>query len=576
MHGTVLRHHHRFPISFFGSLCSPFLSSFLYLATQTAFPIRILFPVPLSVSKAILPRSTVNPVHFRGRHFFCSVSFESREDPKFNSAQLLMDRPPFNSTPSLPKRSSFHRPRGPSMYRTAGVRHNPPVKAFSTGDFSSLSNGTPAESYEPPSPGATPMQPFIIGVTGASASGKTTVCEKIIDGLGDQRCVLICVDWFYHSLPEDADSTSYNFDHPTAFDFSALLETLEKMRRRKPVSVPTYNFEKHMRDPEKSVHLDVADVIIVEGILTFYDPSIRDLMHMKVFVDEDPDICLSRRIVRDVQSRGRTVESVLSQYTCFVKPAFEEFVLPTKRYADIVMPRGGENLVVIDMIIKHIAVKIRQNDLRKLFPGLVVMSDSFQTRGLHTIIRDMNSTRNDIVFYSDRLMRLLVEEGLGLLPFKRQIITTNTGSKYAGVGFIEKLAAVSILPAGVTMENSVRAVCKTIRFGKMLIGSDGSEVTFEDLPEGLSKQYILVLAPVLNTGKACETVIARLVSKVVGCEEDRVLILSMVVSPQGVMRICSRFPRVRLVVSAIDKGLDDNGQVYPGIGDFATRYFGMD
>lgn len=481
------------------------------------------------------------------------------------------------ATPVIPKHPSLHRSRRPNVLTSGSLHHTPPVKTLSIGDLTSLSNSNAIDSYDSPSPSAAPpLQPFIIGVAGASASGKTTVCEKIIDGLGDQRCVLVCLDWFYLGLPSNVDPSNYNFDHPQAFDYASLLDTLHQMQMRNPVDVPTYNFEKHMRDPDKMAHLDVADVIIVEGILTFYDPSIRDLMHMKVFVDEDADICLSRRIVRDVQCRGRTVEAVLAQYTRFVKPAFEEFILPTKRYADIIMPRGGENLVLIDMIIKHIALKIRQDDLRKLFAGLIVMADSFQTRGLHTIIRNKDASRNDIVFYSNRLMCLLVEEALGLLPFKRQRITTGSGGTYYGVGFVAGLAAVSLLPAGGTMEHSLRAVCNTVRIGKMLISSDGKEVSYENLPDGLADRYVLLLAPVLNTGMACEAAIARLIEKVVGCREDRILVLCIVVSPQAVIRICSRFPRIKLVVSAVDKGLDDHGRVYPGIGDFATRYYGTD
>lgn len=497
------------------------------------------------------------------------TNYRIQSDRLTSSPEDASLRPEFSYLPleaMTPQRGM----RRPSVFSSGSAHHTPPMKPTLITDCSR--NGS-QDTLAPPSP-APPVEPFIIGVTGASASGKTTVCHKIIDGLGDQRCVLLSVDWFYHGLPPDINPAEYNFDHPTAFDFKALRETLMQMRERKPVCVPTYNFSSHARDKCISAHLDVADVIIVEGILTFYDPDIRQMMHMKVFVDEDPDICLSRRIVRDVLNRGRSVEGILNQYTRFVKPAYEEFVLPTKRYADMIMPRGGENVVLIDMIIKHIALKIRQDDLRKLYPGLIVMTDSFQTRGLHTIIRDHNAPRDDIVFYSNRLMRLLVEEGLGLLPFKRKLVETPVGASYYGVGFVAGIAAVSLLPVGVTMESSLRAVCNTVRIGKMLIADDNSDVMYENLPAGLSQRFVLVLAPVLNTGSSCERAIARLVE--VGCREDRIIILSIVVAPQAVVRICSAFPNMKLVVSAVDKGLNDDGLVYPGIGDFATRYFGTD
>lgn len=458
------------------------------------------------------------------------------------------------------------------------------LSSSKTASISNMAADSPSSSFSEQQSPPPSVEPFIIGVTGASASGKTTVCHKIIDGLGDQRCVLVSLDWFYHGLPPDVNSASYNFDHPSAFDFEALREVLSQMKRRKPVRVPTYNFALHKRDETNCVHLNVADVIIVEGILTYYDRPTRDMMHMKIFVDEDADICLSRRIERDVASRGRSVASILSQYKRFVKPAFEEFILPTKRYADIIMPRGAENVVLIDMIIKHIALKIRQDDLRKLYPGLILMADSFQTRGLHTIIRDTNASRDDFIFYSNRLMRLLVEEGLGLLPFRRKTVETPIGSTYQGVGFVAGIAAVSLLPDGATMESSIRAVCNTVRIGKIVVTEDHKakktsdeivmHVTYENLPADIAKRFVLVLAPVMNSGSSCEHAIARLVN--VGCREDRIVLLSLVVAPQAVHRICSRFPNMKLVVSAVDKGLNEEGLVYPGIGDFATRYAGND
>lgn len=177
-----------------------------------------------------------------------------------------------------------------SVFSSGCAHHTPPVKPPPITDYPQNES---QNISTPPSP-RPQVEPFIIGVTGASASGKTTVCHKIIDGLGDHRCVLLSVDWFYHGLPPDVNPADFNFDHPSAFDFKALRETLMQMRERKPVCVPTYNFARHERDTCISVNLDVADVIIVEGILTFYDPDIRRMMHMKVFVDEDPDICLSR------------------------------------------------------------------------------------------------------------------------------------------------------------------------------------------------------------------------------------------------------------------------------------------
>lgn len=495
---------------------------------------------PESINKASLPAIPVSPHPL----------------PSLSESLNLDNRPP-----STPPRV---RSKGSSgVLSSKWKQHTPPPK-------NALMEPPPTPTAHTPSVG-----PFIIGVSGGSASGKTTVCEKIIHGLGDQRCVLVSLDWFYHGLPQGIEPEDYNFDHPDAFDFDALGDTLVLMKKKYPVSVPMYDFTRHCRVDDNAAELDVADVIIVEGILTFYDPTIRNMMHMKIFVDEDADICLSRRIQRDVKSRGRSVESILTQYARFVKPAFEEYILPTKRYSDIVVPRGGDNLVAIDLIIKHIALKIQQTDLRKVFSNLVVMSDSYQARGLHTIFRRHDAPRDDFVFYSNRLMRLLIEEGLGLLPFEKKTIRTPGGGTFYGVGFIAGLAGLSLMPDGEAMESSLRAVCNTVRIGKMLINPENKkQVIYEYLPEDIQEKYILVLAPVLDTGEVCEAALARLVQ--LNCKEDHILVLSLIVSPQAVTRICGRFTKAQLVVSAIDKGLDVEGKVCPGVGDFGMRYYGSE
>lgn len=206
---------------------------------------------------------------------------------------------------------------------------------------------------------ATKTKPYIIGVTGASASGKTTICQKISSALSNKRCVLVSLDWFYYGLPPNTDAASYNFDHPDAFDFKSLRHTLEEMSKRKPVKVPRYDFALHKRVSTNAAELGAADVIIVEGIMTLHNECIRKMLDVKVYVEEDADICLSRRVKRDIASRGRTIDSVLTQYETFVKPSFEEYILPTRKYADLIVPRGGENIVAIEVMTNHIKSKIR-------------------------------------------------------------------------------------------------------------------------------------------------------------------------------------------------------------------------
>ncbi|KAK9954972.1 hypothetical protein ABG768_014882 [Culter alburnus] len=206
-------------------------------------------------------------------------------------------------------------------------------------------------------------RPFLIGVSGGTASGKSTVCAKIMELLGQnkvdhhhRKVTIVSQDSFYRILTPEQKAKAlkgqYNFDHPDAFDTEFMCQTLKDIVEGKVVEVPTYDFVTHSRLPEK-IRVYPADVVLFEGILVFYTQEVRDMFHMKLFVDTDSDVRLSRRVLRDMR-RGRDLEQILSQYTTFVKPAFEEFCLPTKKYADVIIPRGVDNMVAINLIVQHI------------------------------------------------------------------------------------------------------------------------------------------------------------------------------------------------------------------------------
>uniref|UniRef100_A0AAR2IZW7 Uridine-cytidine kinase n=1 Tax=Pygocentrus nattereri TaxID=42514 RepID=A0AAR2IZW7_PYGNA len=216
--------------------------------------------------------------------------------------------------------------------------------------------------------GTQSKEAFVIGLCGGSASGKTTVANKIIEALDVPWVVLLSMDSFYKVLsPEEqalAASNDYNFDHPGAFDFQLLVTTLRKLKQGKSVKIPVYDFTTHGRQKEwKNVY--GASVIIFEGIMAFADKELLQLLDMKIFVDTDSDIRLVRRLKRDISERGRDIEGVIKQYNKFVKPAFEQYIEPTMRLADIVVPRGGGNMVAIDLIVQHVHSQLEEGT-----PGL--------------------------------------------------------------------------------------------------------------------------------------------------------------------------------------------------------------
>ncbi|XP_042420320.1 uridine kinase-like protein 2, chloroplastic [Zingiber officinale] len=460
--------------------------------------------------------------------------------------------------------SSSTAPSSPSFAMTSQIQSS---------DYSSSSPVTTTDEAD------SPGQPFVIGVSGGTASGKTTVCDMIIQQLHDHRVVCVNQDSFYRGLTvEEAQHVQdYNFDHPDAFDTEQLLDCMGKLKSGLSVNVPIYDFKKHQRSSEEFRKVNAADVIILEGILVFHDAQVRDLMDMKIFVDTDADLRLARRIRRDTVERGRDLNSVLEQYGRFVKPAFDDFVLPSKKYADVIIPHGGDNHVAIDLIVQHIRTKLGQHDLCKIYPNVFVIQSTFQIRGMHTLIRDREITTPDFVFYSDRVIRLVVEHGLGHLPFTEKQVVTPTGSVYMGVDFCKKLCGVSIVRSGESMENALRACCKGIKIGKILIhrvGDDGKQLIYEKLPKDISERHVLLLDPVLGTGNSANHAIDLLIQK--GVPENRIIFLNLISAPEGIHCVCKRFPSVKIVTSEIDAALNEEFRVIPGLGEFGDRYFGTD
>ncbi|XP_043704778.1 uridine kinase-like protein 5 [Telopea speciosissima] len=422
-------------------------------------------------------------------------------------------------------------------------------------------------------------QPFVIGVAGGTASGKTTVCDMIIAQLRDQRVVLVSQDSFYHVLDEEKQKqvNEYNFDHPNAFDTELLLSCMEKMKCGQAVNIPIYDYKSHKNDMASGRQVNPSDVIILEGILVLHDPRVRNLMNMKIFVDTDSDVRLARRIQRDTVERGRDIQSVLDQYAKFVKPGFDDFILPSKKHADIIIPRGGENDVAVDLIVQHIRTKLGQHDLCKIYPNVFVIHSTFQIRGMHTLIRDVQTRKHDFVFYADRLIRLVVEHGLGYLPFKEKQITTPTGFIYTGVTFCKSLCGVSVIRSGESMENALRACCKGIKIGKILIHRErnsGRQLIYEKLPEDISSHHVLLLDPVLASGNSAVKAISLLISK--GVPESNIIFLNLIASPEGIHVVCKKFPTLKIVTSEIDVSLNTDLRVIPGMGEFGDRYFGTD
>ena len=205
-------------------------------------------------------------------------------------------------------------------------------------------------------------KPFVIGVAGGSGSGKSTVTRQVLASIGPDLASVVFQDDYYldqtHISPNERHKT--NYDHPDAFDWPLMMQHVQALRRGESIEMPTYDFALHNR-ARKTIHLKAAPVIVVEGLFALYDAELRNMMSLKIFVDTAPDVRFIRRLQRDIAERGRSTESVISQYLETVRPMHKQFIEPTKREADVILPHGA-NGPAVDIITTKVKTLIRDLD----------------------------------------------------------------------------------------------------------------------------------------------------------------------------------------------------------------------
>ncbi|KAH9850269.1 armadillo/beta-catenin/plakoglobin [Lenzites betulinus] len=426
---------------------------------------------------------------------------------------------------------------------------------------------------------------FVIGIAGGSASGKTHVARRIVQALGSiPTVVILSQDSFYrrHS-PEDlklAFANRYDFDHPDAIDMPLFASCLADLKAGKQTNIPIYSFTHHQR-LEETKYLYGASIIIVEGILALHDADLRSLYDLKVFVQCDSDLMLARRIRRDVKERGRSVDGILEQYLRYVKPAYDNFVQPTSRHANIIVP-GSENTIAIELIATHIRRKIedRSRYLREQlarigprdlspgdpttqeFPNLTVLQLTPQLQGIFTILRDKSTPREDFIFFTDRLSTFLSEKAMEFLPFKRKCITTPVDATYTGKTLsVEHVCGISILRSGGPLEQGLRRVIQDIRMGSLLIQSEvhtGEPLLLHAMLPVCIRQrhlaqssFVFLLDAQIGTGAAAFMAIRVLLDH--GVPQENIIFVTFIVAACGGVRVLQHaFPKVRIVCGAVD------------------------
>ncbi|MFL5381081.1 MAG: uridine kinase [Longimicrobiaceae bacterium] len=214
------------------------------------------------------------------------------------------------------------------------------------------------------------MKPFLIGIAGGTGSGKTSVARRIYESLHVESAAFLDYDAYYKELGHLSleERQRINFDHPDSLDVELFIDHLRKLIAGEPVEKPVYDFTRHTRAPE-TVRVEPRDVVLVDGILLFADSTLREMFDLKIFVDTEADVRFIRRLRRDIEERGRSLDSIIDQYLKTVRPMHFEFVEPTKRYADVILPRGGQNTAGIEVIAARIRERLAEKARREAVPA---------------------------------------------------------------------------------------------------------------------------------------------------------------------------------------------------------------
>ncbi|KKA28312.1 hypothetical protein TD95_003001 [Thielaviopsis punctulata] len=418
----------------------------------------------------------------------------------------------------------------------------------------------------------------IIGIAGSSGSGKSTLSQAIVKKLNLPWVVILPMDSFYKPLsPEDSKKAfrnEYDFDSPEAIDFEVIIEKLRDLKAGKRAEIPVYSFSKHARLPETTT-IYSPHVLILEGIFALYDERVRELLDIMIFCEADLDLCLSRRLLRDVQERGRDIEGCIKQWFSFVKPNFEKYVDPQRKVADIIVPRGIENKVAMSMMTQFIEKKLVEKsthhraalkklelhaDKYPLSPTVRILDQTPQLVAMNTIIQDIDTTPEDFIFYFDRLACLLIEQALNKVGFSEKKIQTPAGQEYKGFEIKGQVSAVLVLRGGSAYETAMKRVMPDCKFGRMLIQSNMTtgepELHYYKMPHDLdTHESVLLIDTQMASGGSALMAVQVLLDH--GVKEEKIVVVTYSAGRMGLHRLSMVFPHISIVVCSMVPDIEE-------------------
>lgn len=417
--------------------------------------------------------------------------------------------------------------------------------------------------------------PYIIGIAGNSGSGKTSISQQIISQLNQPWTVLLSFDNFYKPLtPQQSElafQNDWDFDRPESLDLDSIVDVVTRLKKGEKVEIPVYSFSSHSRT-SKTLAIYGTNVIIIEGLYALYDPRLLNLMDLKIYVDTDLDVCLARRLTRDILYRGRDLKGVMKQWETFVKPNAVRYLNPTINNADLVIPRGLDNAIAIDLMIKHILKQLRLkseahiNHLKSLgvdlkfnvqdLANVKVLPTTNQTRGLNSIIFNKTTEMSDFIFNFNRIATLMIEVALNQLSDYTPV-NVNTGiATYEGLQQQNTLIAVTVIRSGDCFIQSIKKTFLDIPIGKLLIQSDSRtgepQLHLERLPKGLTSitnhKILLFDAQIVSGAGAIMAIQVLMDHKVL---PQDIIFCSYLSTEIGLRRILRVFPKVNLVIGKL-------------------------
>jgi uridine kinase len=340
--------------------------------------------------------------------------------------------------------------------------------------------------------------------------------------------------------------------------------------KRKKVDIPVYSFVEHQRQ-KHTTPLYSPHVLILEGILALHDPRIMELLDVKIFVEADMDVCLGRRVLRDVKERGRDIDGIIKQWFDFVKPSYKKFVEPQRSVSDIIIPRGIENKTAIGMVVQHIQRKLEEKsekhsatlqELRliaseeKLSPNVVIMPQTPQFVGMHTILQNPDTEQVDFVFYFDRLASLLIEKALDGTTYTAREVETPQHNKYNGLGQEGTVSAVAILRGGSCLETALKRTIPDCITGRVLIQTnernEEPELHYLKLPPGIEQHStVMLLDPQMSSGGAALMAVRVLIDH--GVAEEKIVFVTCAAGRSGLQRLAAVYPRTKIIVGRIEE-----------------------